>query len=236
MQLDDHLRIAMRYAAKYRMSAWSRELENHRRHASFHAHSWAHSREFGFTCACCGEEDEWRISVASLREMMPAARNAVQRMVSEHGRRGTKKARREDRIARIKAKALLHYNLTKEQRWDLRGSKSFVITGKDGKSYRITEGTSSNVQLLENGVATHQLCVVAKGFQLPVYDLMLAQKLMLESDPEAFWKIAVVRDLRLEDVRELRARQMAERHFHPWGIPDEAADEPEAWVTDRLTG
>lgn len=111
----------------------------------------------------------------------------------ERRRRGIHK---ESRRASLKARALLHYHLTKEQRKELRGTKAFTLAGADGKTYRITEGTTSNVYLLEEGQPVMRFCVVAKETALPMYDLLLAQKLMLESDPEQFWKIAVKTDLR----------------------------------------
>ncbi len=176
-------------------NVWEREFQAHRGHQSFKTRSWPYTLEVGFSCACCGEEDEWRIGLSALKALLPGARDRFLRLVHHHNQAGTKKRRREATLANIKAKALLHHNLTREQRWDLRASKSFTIVGKDGRTYRITEGTASNVYLLENGVETKRLCVVAKDVDLPVYDLMLAQKLMLESIPDAFWKIAVVSDL-----------------------------------------
>jgi len=205
-------------------------LHEHRGHRSFRTQDWAYSREMGFSCDCCGEEAEWRIDIGTLRMMLPHAREAFMRLRRHHSNAGNAKAKREARLANAKAKALLHSNLTREQRWDLRATRSFTITGKDGRTYRITEGSSTNVELLENGAPIMRFCVVAKGVRLPVYDLMLAQKLMLESNPEGFWKIAVVHDLRgrVDTVHHPPHRGVV------WDLPDAVIDEPAEWVGEQL--
>lgn len=229
---DDALLAAMRNPRRARLSHWELALHEHRGHRSFRTQDWAFSREYGFSCDCCGEEAEWRIDVGTLRMMLPHARDAFLRLRRHHSNSGSKAAKRLAYKANIKAKALLHFHLTKEQRWDLRATKSFAITGQDGRPYRITEGTSSNVMLLDRtGKESHRLCVVAKGPSLPVYDLMLAQKLMLESDSEAFWKIAVVHDLRTNETRH-PGRQ--HRRGTAWDLPDEVVDEPVRWVEEQL--
>lgn len=92
-----------------------------------------------------------------------------------------------------RARALLHRSLDRQQRRELRGTKAFTMVGKDGKTYRIAEKASTNVTLLDKtGKPVKRLCVVFKDTGLPIYDLMLAQKLLLESNPKDFWKIARV--------------------------------------------
>jgi hypothetical protein len=108
----------------------------------------------------------------------------------------------------------------------MRAEKAFTIVGRDGRTYRITEGSTSNVQLIENGEATHSLCVVAEGLSLPVYDLMLAQKLMLETAPEDFHKLAIVRNLREEPP--------AEEDQDVEDIDDADLDDPTEWARERI--
>ncbi len=177
-------------------SSWEQSLNAHRSHRTFRTRSWVLERELGFSCACCGDEDEYRIGLSALRGLLPETHESFARLRRHSETAGSKEAKREWRRANQKAKALLHQHLTKIQRQELRAMKAFDVTGRDGKVYRITEGTTSNVQLLEGGVAVRRFCVVAKGLELPVYDLMLAQKLLLESNPEAFHGLAVVHDIR----------------------------------------
>jgi hypothetical protein len=196
------------------LNTWERALGEHWGHPTFRAHSWAYTREFGFSCACeacdgeeAGADREWRISISLLRQMTALARDRFMNRARQDGHHGQKKTRRQLQRANVKAKALLHQLLTKEQRWELRGTKAFTITGGDGRTYRITEGSTLNVKLLVDGVATHSLCVVFTEKDIPVYDLMLAQKLMLEHNVEDFLKLAVVREIRppMDPVQQMQA-------------------------------
>lgn len=224
MRVEEALYAAMREPRRNRMTYWGSAFDEHQRHASFAIQGWAFSREVGFTCGCSGCDQEWRISLTSLRSMLPQAREAYLHLqgLRRHPVPGTKLLRRDRRRADARAKALLHRALSREQRWELRATKAFTVQGKDDKTYLITEGSTSNVKLLENGVQTHSLCVVAKGTALPVHDLMLAQKLLLEHNPEAFWGLAVVRDLRPQ------AQAVVPE------ITDEDLEDPTEWVHHRL--
>lgn len=225
MDVYDTFHAALQEPRRYRMAHWARSLEQHRHHAEFRTASWAFSREAGFTCGCTGCDQEWRIELTSLRALIPQVRDRYLRI---HNRSqlaaGSKKRRREERVANRKAKALLHSQLTREQRWQLRAEKAFTVVGQDGQTYLITEGSSSNVRLLENGEATLSFCIIAKDLWLPVYDLMLAQKLMLEASPEEFHKLAVVRDLREEPAAADEDIVIAE----------EDLEDPARWVRQRI--
>lgn len=168
---------------------WDLAMLTHYGHEGFRRESWAVTRELGFSCnceACGGEETTWRFPITDVR----MADAWIRRFFTRPHRipKDVKNAQR-------RAKKLLLHHLTPKQKKTFRESQSFDIVGKDDKHYRITEGTSANVRLLENGVETHTLCVVFKDYSIPIYDLMLAQKLLLESNPKAFWKIAVVRPI-----------------------------------------
>lgn len=196
-----------------RMDSWAEKLVEHWGHEEFENYDWAPSRQMGFGCRCGELHDEWWTSLSEIRRWgwQVAAMEARRRRGAQARQPPDWEENYAERVAlnqihtrgipkraRIKARALLHYNLTKEQRWDLRASKSFTIVAKDGRTYRIRE--HQTVQLLdEQGQATHALCVVPKenhGLGIPAHDIMLAQKLMLESDPTAFWALANVTDLR----------------------------------------
>jgi hypothetical protein len=172
---------------------------------------------------------------------------------------GNKKKRRDQRKADAKAKALLHRHLTKEQRWELRATKSVTTIGQDGRTYQITEGSCNNVFLLVDGVPKHRLCAVARlerFEQLPVYDLMLAQKLFIENDIATYLSVANAENLAtghhfsgsflLDSGRDGGTTSGPDPDGpYTWRrpreviraadvVPDEALDDPGAWAAARL--
>lgn len=175
-------------------SPYIRAYGEHLHHASFHHQDWVFSLEIGFTCACSGEEQEWRISLTELRRLEHPDQLWHTRVRRHFQSYGCKKARRESHVAHVRARALLHRHLTKQQRWDLRAQRAFTVRGNDGHTYLITKGTANNVKRIRNGTPEFSLCVVS-DYCLPVYDLMLAQKLLLEADAQHFISIANIFDL-----------------------------------------
>jgi len=94
-----------------------------------------------------------------------------------------------------RAKALLFRFLTREQKWELRAFRRVSVTGQDGRTYRIYAWQGMNVRLVEDEKETWTFCVVPKAdTPLPVLDLILAQKVLLERNIEEFFKIAVRRE------------------------------------------
>lgn len=243
---DDHLLAAMRHPARLRMEVWARALDEHRRHRDFRTQQWPFTREFGFTCECAGCEHEWRIGISGLRMMLPEVRESVQRLFQQRERVGYKKAKRALRKANGRARALLHKHLTKEQRWELRATKAFTVIGQDGRTYHVTEGSSGNVFILEDGEPTYRLCVVPNHHvtSLPMYDILLAQKVLLENNIRLFLHTAVVVNLRtnmrlksgavlIDGGPEVDAMS-ASAVEHRIEINDEDIEEPERWVRARL--
>jgi len=242
---DEQLFAAMVQPARLRMEHWAGLLEEHRRHRTFQVQQWPVTREWGFTCECSGTEQEWRIGISGLRTMLPEARESVQRLFRLRTQNGDKKRKRAYRKANGRARALLHKHLTKKQRWELRATKAFTVIGQDGRIYQVTEGSASNVFMLEDGEPIYRFCVVPKVTSLPMYDLMLAQKVLLENNIQLFLNTAVVTNLRtmvrLESGRvlldggpEVRALP-ASALEHRFEITNQDIEEPEAWVLARLT-
>lgn len=97
-----------------------------------------------------------------------------------------------------KARALLFRYLTREQKWELRGHKRFTLKGQDGETYRVYAYSGGNVKLVQTTEfkkvpqETVSFCVVAnaKREPLPLYDLLLAQKLLLTMNIGKFRSIA----------------------------------------------
>jgi hypothetical protein len=86
---------------------------------------------------------------------------------------------------------LLREWLSAEQQAQFDATKSFEVIGCDsGKRYRILYGTTTNIQELDD--ASHPVrswCFIPSG-QLVAGDVMLAQKIALETDEKAALKIA----------------------------------------------
>jgi hypothetical protein len=86
---------------------------------------------------------------------------------------------------------LLREWLSAEQRAQFDASQSFEVIGCDsGKRYRILYGTATNIQELDDaGYPVRGWCFIPSG-HLVAGDVMLAQKIALETDEKAALKIA----------------------------------------------
>jgi hypothetical protein len=100
-----------------------------------------------------------------------------------------------DQAAEAKARVLLERALTPQQRDDLIAKRCFYVKGKK-YTYRIREGHSGNVDQLDPaGLVICRFCALPLG-RVPVYDVMLAQKLWIETDENMFLKKAAPYPLR----------------------------------------
>jgi hypothetical protein len=94
----------------------------------------------------------------------------------------------------VRASALLRRHLSWEQRVSFTAHGHFDLVSEWGRRYRITEGNCRNVYSLgrdEDGT-WHPLqcfCLMAPG--VPVGDLLLTQKLLLETDEQHFLQKAI---------------------------------------------
>jgi hypothetical protein len=94
-----------------------------------------------------------------------------------------------NQAAVAKARLLLERALTPKQRRDLFARGYFYVKGKRF-TYRIREGHSGNVDALDSrGCVISRFCAHPLG-RVPVYDVMLAQKLWIETDENMFLKKA----------------------------------------------
>lgn len=111
------------------------------------------------------------------------AEQARQRWAEEQARLEAERAE-----ASKRARVLLEENLSDEQRLQLRDNNWFEVVTPRG-TYRIHNGRSGNVQRYRDGRPTDRYCI-HPGELVPNEDTMLAQKLMLETDEDAFLRIA----------------------------------------------
>lgn len=108
--------------------------------------------------------------------------------------------KRKERRAVRRAEKLLDAHLTHKQRRELKKKKLFHVRGQDGNLYQITHYGHQNVFQIEGGRRIRQFCAVSSG-QVPIADLLLAQKFLIESDIAHFLKIANKWDIK-EGVRD----------------------------------
>lgn len=102
----------------------------------------------------------------------------------------------EQEAAVVKAEVLLREHLAAPQRAEYDRLKEFLVKAQSGRTYKIKKGWSGNVELLDDeGKAIIRFCIHPSE-QCPDQDNMLAQKFLLETDEEAFNKIANKTQLR----------------------------------------
>ncbi len=98
---------------------------------------------------------------------------------------------RQRKIAEEKALQLLLENLEENQAEIFKRTGAIPVVAKSGRKYSIRKGTSGNVdELNEKDAVWKRLCFHPADYNIPVYDVMLAQKLMLENCEEEARKIA----------------------------------------------
>ena len=92
--------------------------------------------------------------------------------------------------AEKRAEALLELHLNETQRQEYRTKKRFIVEVQDGVCYRINRGWAGNVEELnKDGKPVNRLCIHTRA-PVPIPDNLLAQKLLLETDPAEFRRIA----------------------------------------------
>ncbi len=240
MSLDERLIVALRVARHHHLGYLIRSFTEHRHHETFRLQDWPYSREMGFTCGCSGVEREWRVSITDIRNALPEARATFMRMRERVLGPEKKKRTKAER----KAKSLLYRFLNREQKRELHLQKSFTVLGGDGRTYQVTWGSCNNVRLLENGRPRFSLCLVSKEF-LPTADLMLAQKVLLEADPDRFLRTAQVFEFETKRVFPNGAflaegkdppvlNEVTDEVQELPVIPDEVLDSPREWLETRL--
>jgi hypothetical protein len=92
--------------------------------------------------------------------------------------------------AETRSRRLLREMLTPEQERDLNEKKCFNVRGQDGLQYCIVEEPHRNIYLMQEGRAVRRFCIVMRNHSIPIYDMMLAQKLVIEHDIERFLAVS----------------------------------------------
>jgi hypothetical protein len=97
---------------------------------------------------------------------------------------------RQRKEADAKADELLRKHLSLRQRRQYRRNRSFCVRARDGTQFRIKHGWAGNIEELNAaGKPVNRFCIHPVD-SVPYADNLLAQKLLLETDPDKFRKIA----------------------------------------------
>ena len=238
-EIEERVYEALKIPRKLRLTVWDAALQEHKKHTGFKVQMHPHTLEYGFTCPCSGTEEEHRIDISCLKSMVPDALHSLQRFYQHHGRVGHKAIKRAWAKADMKAKALLHRYLTREQRFELRATGAFTVQGKDGRSYQVSRDKGIQVEHL--GV-TYSLCVHPKE-TLPSFDALLVLKVSLETDPETLLRTANASDpVALKSVGRagfiadgVAPPPFVEKHVEMVELTDEQIENPREWVETRLS-
>ena len=114
-------------------------------------------------------------------------RNGLQRMLAAE--RFAEMDVFEGRRAHERSLDLLLRCLTPAQRAEFAHTHAFEVRGESGEHYRITFGKRANIEVLApSGMVLRRLC--AGPLDIPAPAVMLAQKLMLETQEAEFLRIA----------------------------------------------
>lgn len=99
--------------------------------------------------------------------------------------------REAEHLSASKALVLLKQHLDEAQLQELEAFRGFHVVGADGRTFRVHYATHGNVFSVEDGRPDTNYCIVfASEKRIPVYDLMLAQKVLLEGAIEMFLSTA----------------------------------------------
>lgn len=122
------------------------------------------------------------------------AEQAERARIADEQRRLAAQERERQRIEAVeRARALLLSNLDPVQRAEYEDTGQFHVhvQTKDGEHvYRISDGQAGNVARVEGTRITCRYCIHPYGGGEPNEDVMLAQKLMLETDEQRFLQVA----------------------------------------------
>jgi hypothetical protein len=115
-----------------------------------------------------------------------ALRNGLERLLAA---KHLPESQFESRQAHERSLNLLVKCLTPAQRAEFERSKAFEVRGESGQCYRITYAKSLNIEVLTpSGMVLRRMC--AGPVDVPTPAVMLAQKLMLETQEAEFLRIA----------------------------------------------
>lgn len=140
--------------------------------------------------------------------MIQHSRAEIQRLMGMDPRAPYSEGISREAIGR--AKKLLVRNLSAAQRLDFERTGGFDVRTRAGVRFRIENLPTFNVIAVVSGL---RYCT-SSAEPVPIYDMMLAQKLMLEADVASFFAVANCSDGLVRPRLEIRRPRL----FEPWQI------------------
>ena len=171
---------------------WWAYYKRHVSHPGFHLDSNIIHLRFRMQCDDCEETPETDLTLTDVKHLSAEERTKVTRIFQHQQSKGRKACKQRERRSSLRARALLCKYLTREQRQQLKGTNAFLVKGQDGNTYEIRYGGHGGVYRLspDNGKPDFSFCIVTHN--VPIYDQMLVQKLLLEKDIYTFMTTAHV--------------------------------------------
>lgn len=144
-------------------------------------------------------DNETYMRLAHQRVVVSQVRTAEQQRLDRERREIERRVYQERMIAheaaKTRSKELLLSHLTPAQKDTFEKNHWFIVEGgKSRQLYRIRNSgsVSGNIDVLEGkpGKVTHRLCCHLRAHDIPLFDHLLAQKVWIESDEDAFLRQA----------------------------------------------
>lgn len=169
---------------------------------TYNTGAWQHWNEIGTTSSAATMYLPQARAVDPYANETPEEREARLerwRIEQEKSVRRQRRLHKRQKIAALRARRLLEAALTDEQSEEYERTKAFTMKVRDPRdrtfrTFRVNHGIAGNVtEIDEHGRRMRKFCIHPRGsLGVPTEDVMLAQKLMLETDLESFERIANV--------------------------------------------
>ena len=125
------------------------------------------------------------------QQQCSAELNRVLEEANEQYRQEQLRVEERRNAADAKAKELLQSFLTPEQLKSLEEQSNFIVESESKRLYKLRKMNNNGVlEIDQEGKRIGGLCANFGGADIPTYDLMLAQKLMIETNEELFLRTA----------------------------------------------
>lgn len=118
------------------------------------------------------------------------------RLIAQRLEDERQKVAKERAEAKARAKEFLLELLDEQQKKDLLERDLFYVIDRLGRTWKIENRETGNLSLVDNGHTLKRLCVVFQDCGLPIYDLLAAQKLTLEANPEEIERVGILQHYR----------------------------------------
>ena len=187
-------------------SVFEREFLEHHLHDSFEWDDEPRNLTLGFTCNCSGNNQSWHVPLTFFHNLETNFRRLFNRVrqarnVHTADRIEAQLAREQEFNLAVKCKKktiaektayrLLRRHLNRQQRRELEHLDAFRVKDPEGREYWIEKRPHTNVKLVDGNKELAKYCAVFNSIGLPIYDLMLAQKFLIESEPKKFFDVAI---------------------------------------------